>query len=240
MSRPPPLLSLVAVGRTYKLADLSVDAVREVSLDICHGESLAVMGPSGSGKSTLMNMIGLLDLPTKGSIRLEGTDVASLSEDQRSNLRARTIGFVFQSYNLLPRHNALENVALPLLYCGVARKEREKRAELSLQTVGMAHRARHYPRQLSGGEQQRIAIARALVSRPLIVLADEPTGALDSTTGAGIVRLLCSLNDAGQTVVLITHDPDVARHCRRTVRLNDGQVVADNRPAPSFVSRRLR
>jgi putative ABC transport system ATP-binding protein len=180
-----------------------------------------------------MNMIGLLDLPTEGAIYLEGADVADMSDDRRSELRARSIGFVFQSYNLLARHNAIENVALPLVYSGVGRKERMLRAEQSLEAVGMLHRAKHYPRQLSGGEQQRVAIARALIASPLIVLADEPTGALDSRRGAEIVELLCSLNGSGQTVVMITHDPWVAAQCRRTIRLHDGQVVAEEVPVPA-------
>jgi putative ABC transport system ATP-binding protein len=233
MTTVAPLLSLRSVCRTYRTDGLSVTAVRNVSFDIQSGEILAVMGPSGSGKSTLMNMIGLLDLPTEGSICLEGADIADLSENRRSELRARSIGFVFQSYNLLARHTAIENVALPLVYCGVARKQRTQLAEQSLEAVGMLHRARHYPRQLSGGEQQRIAIARALIASPLIVLADEPTGALDSHTGAEIIALLCSLNGAGQTVVMITHDPGVAAQCKRTIRLRDGQVVGDEIPIPS-------
>lgn len=232
-----PLLRLRSVYRTYRTDGLAVTAVRDVNFDIQAGETLAVMGPSGSGKSTLMNMIGLLDLPTEGSIYLEGANMADMTEDRRSQLRARSIGFVFQSYNLLARHNAIENVALPLVYCGVGRKERTLRAERSLESVGMLHRARHFPRQLSGGEQQRIAIARALIASPLIVLADEPTGALDSRTGAEIVALLCSLNTTGQTIVLITHDAGVAAQCKRTIRLRDGQVVADEKQIPALRNR---
>ncbi len=233
MTMAPPLLSLRSVYRTYHRDSLAVAAIRGVSFDIMSGEILAIMGQSGSGKSTLMNMIGLLDLPTEGAIYLEGADVADMSDDRRSELRARSIGFVFQSYNLLARHNAIENVALPLVYSGVGRKERMLRAEQSLEAVGMLHRAKHYPRQLSGGEQQRVAIARALIASPLIVLADEPTGALDSRRGAEIVELLCSLNGSGQTVVMITHDPWVAAQCRRTIRLHDGQVVAEEVPVPA-------
>lgn len=227
-----PLISLRSVGRTYRAGGIAVAAVRNVSFDIERGEILAVMGPSGSGKSTLMNMIGLLDLPSEGAIYLEGTNVADLSEDRRSILRARSIGFVFQSYNLLARHNAIENVALPLVYCGVGHKERLARAEKSLAAVGMLHRAHHFPRQLSGGEQQRIAIARALIASPLIVLADEPTGALDSRTGAEILALFAALNGNGQTVVMITHDPGIATQCRRTVRLHDGELVSDETHIP--------
>lgn len=239
MTGPLPLISLRSVGRTYRTDGIAVTAVRNVSFDIDQGEILAVMGPSGSGKSTLMNMIGLLDLPSEGAIYLEGTDVADLSEDRRSTLRARSIGFVFQSYNLLARHNALENVALPLVYCGVGHKERMGRAEHSLEAVGMLHRAHHFPRQLSGGEQQRVAIARALIASPLIVLADEPTGALDSRTGAEILALFAALNQTGQTIVMITHDPAIATQCRRTIRLHDGELVSDETIAPLLPKRNV-
>ena len=237
MTAPLPLISLRSVGRTYRTDGISVTAVRNVSFDVDQGEILAVMGPSGSGKSTLMNMIGLLDLPSEGAIYLEGTNVANLSEDRRSTLRARSIGFVFQSYNLLARHNAIENVALPLVYCGVGHKERLSRAEQSLEAVGMLHRAHHFPRQLSGGEQQRVAIARALIASPLIILADEPTGALDSRTGAEILALFAALNQRGQTIVMITHDPSIATQCRRTIRLHDGELVSDETQIP-FIPKR--
>lgn len=227
MTATPPLISLQSVSRTYRTDGIAVTAVRNVSFDITQGEIVAVMGPSGSGKSTLMNMIGLLDLPSEGAVYLEGANVADLPEDRRSSLRARSIGFVFQSYNLLARHNAIENVALPLVYSGVSRKERLARAEQSLQAVGMLHRAHHFPRQLSGGEQQRVAIARALIASPLIVLADEPTGALDSRTGTEILALFAALNRIGQTIVMITHDPAIAAQCRRTIRLHDGELVGD-------------
>jgi len=184
-----------------------------------------------------MNMIGLLDLPSEGEVHLEGANVAELSEDRRSSLRARSIGFVFQSYNLLARHNAIENVALPLVYGGISRKARLARAEQSLQAVGMLHRAHHFPRQLSGGEQQRVAIARALIASPLIVLADEPTGALDSRTGAEILALFAALNRTGQTIVMITHDPGIATQCRRTIRLHDGELVADETLVPILPKR---
>jgi len=227
MTASPSLISLQSVSRTYRTDGVAVTAVRNVSFDITQGEIVAVMGPSGSGKSTLMNMIGLLDLPSEGAVYLQGANVADLPEDRRSSLRARSIGFVFQSYNLLARHNAIENVALPLVYCGVGRKERLARAEQSLQAVGMLHRAHHFPRQLSGGEQQRVAIARALIASPLIVLADEPTGALDSRTGTEILALFAALNRTGQTIVMITHDPAIATQCRRTIRLHDGELVGD-------------
>jgi putative ABC transport system ATP-binding protein len=227
MTALPALVSLKSISRTYRTDGIAVAAVRDVSFDIRRGESLAIMGPSGSGKSTLMNMIGLLDRPSEGAIYLEGGDVADLTDDRRSELRARSIGFVFQSYNLLARHNTIENVALPLVYGGVGHKQRMLRAEHSLEAVGMLHRARHFPKQLSGGEQQRVAIARALVASPAIVLADEPTGALDSRTGAEILALFDALHDGGQTIVMITHDGGVAARCERTIRLHDGQVVAD-------------
>ena len=224
----PAIVSLRSVSRTYRSDAVVVAAVRDVSFDIRKGETLAIMGPSGSGKSTLMHMIGLLDTPSEGRIYLEGAAIADLSEDQRSRLRALKLGFVFQSYNLLARHNAIENVALPLVYSGVGGKERQRRAEKCLQAVGLAHRARHFPKQLSGGEQQRVAIARSLVCNPAIILADEPTGALDSRTGDEVLRLFRALGDMGQTVVIVTHDAKVAEKCRRIIRLLDGRVVADD------------
>lgn len=222
------VVSLRSVSRTYRSDAVAVAAVRDVSFDIRQGEMLAIMGPSGSGKSTLMHMIGLLDTPSEGRIYLEGATIADLSEDQRSRLRSRKLGFVFQSYNLLPRHNAIENVALPLVYSGVGSKERVRRAEQCLQAVGMGHRARHFPKQLSGGEQQRVAIARSLVCAPAIILADEPTGALDSRTGDEVLRLFRALGEIGQTVVIVTHDHKVAEQCKRIIRLFDGRVVADD------------
>jgi len=227
MSAPLPLISLRSVSRTYRTDGVAVTAVRNVSFDIAQGEIVAVMGPSGSGKSTLMNMIGLLDLPSEGAVHLEGANVAELSEDRRSSLRARSIGFVFQSYNLLARHNAIENVALPLVYGGVGRKARLARAEESLQAVGMLHRAHHFPRQLSGGEQQRVAIARALIASPLIVLADEPTGALDTANGESVLDLLLALNREGTTIVVITHDRDIAARLPRQVSMRDGRVEGE-------------
>ena len=224
----PTIVSLRSVSRTYRSDAVVVAAVRDVSFDIRKGETLAIMGPSGSGKSTLMHMIGLLDTPSEGRIYLEGAAIADLSEDQRSRLRALKLGFVFQSYNLLARHNAIENVVLPLVYSGVGGKERQRRAEKCLQAVGLAHRARHFPKQLSGGEQQRVAIARSLVCNPAIILADEPTGALDSSTGDEVLRLFRALGDMGQTVVIVTHDAKVAEKCKRIIRLLDGRVVADD------------
>ena len=230
-----PIVSLKAVSRAYKSGSVVVTAVRSVTFDVRPGERVAIVGPSGSGKSTLMNMIGLLDRPSDGAIYLEGTNVADLADDERSRVRARKVGFVFQSYNLLARHNAIENVALPLVYSHMGHMNNEQRvakAKEALHRVGMLHKAHNFPPQLSGGEQQRIAIARALVASPAIVLADEPTGALDSRTGSEILALFRALNNGGQTIVLITHDPVVAAQCKRTIRLHDGSVVADETHLP--------
>lgn len=226
------LLALDAVHRTFRVGTVSVPVIRDITLGVAAGECVAIMGPSGSGKSTLMNMVGLLDRPTSGSIRLDGEDTARLSDDARARMRRDWIGFVFQSYNLLPRSTAVENVELPLIYAGVAPRLRRLRARAALESVGMAIRERYYPSQLSGGEQQRVAIARALVGDPAVLLADEPTGALDSRTGAEILDLFHQLNRGGQTVVMITHDAAVAAHCARTVHLRDGQVVDDVRRGP--------
>ena len=223
------LLALDAVHRTFRLGTVSVPVIRDITLGVEAGECVAIMGPSGSGKSTLMNMVGLLDRPTSGSIRLDGEDTARLSDDARARMRRDWIGFVFQSYNLLPRSTAVENVELPLIYAGIASRPRRLRARAALEAVGMAIRERHFPSQLSGGEQQRVAIARALVGDPAVLLADEPTGALDSRTGAEILDLFHQLNRGGQTVVMITHDAAVAAHCARTVHLRDGRVVGDVR-----------
>jgi putative ABC transport system ATP-binding protein len=224
-----PLLALEAVYRTFRVGTLPVPVIRDITLGIEAGECVAIMGPSGSGKSTLMNMVGLLDRPTSGSIRLDGADTARLTDDARARMRRDWIGFVFQSYNLLPRSTAIENVELPLIYAGVAPRLRRLRARAALEAVGMAIRETHFPSQLSGGEQQRVAIARALVGDPAVLLADEPTGALDSRTGAEILDLFRDLNRGGQTVVMITHDAAVAAHCGRTVHLRDGRIIDDVR-----------
>lgn len=231
------VVSLFAVHRTFRMGDISVPVLHDITFDIFHGECVAVVGPSGSGKSSLMNLIGLLDRPTSGQIMIDGVDAARLSADRRAVLRNRRIGFVFQSYNLLARHSALDNVQVPLLYAGVGRAERRRRAESALDAVGMGHRARHLPSRLSGGEQQRVAIARALVTDPSILLADEPTGALDSRTGQDILALFRSLNRAGRTVLMITHDQDVADRCARIVRLHDGRIVSDRVNAPGCRAR---
>ena len=204
-----------------------IKALDGVSVDIANGEFIAIMGPSGSGKSTFMNVIGCLDLPTSGEYRLEGRDVAGLARDELAAMRNRSIGFVFQNFNLLARTAAAENVELPLVYAGVTAKVRRERAMAMLVKVGLGDRTDHHPAQLSGGQQQRVAIARALVTQPLLILADEPTGALDSRTSLEIMALLQELNREGMTVVLVTHEPDVARFARRILRFRDGHVVQD-------------
>ncbi|HEY5434525.1 MAG TPA: ABC transporter ATP-binding protein [Candidatus Limnocylindrales bacterium] len=221
-----PVIEMRGIGKTYRSGRLEVEALREVDLDVASGDFLAIVGPSGSGKSTLMNLLGCLDRPTAGTYRLAGTDVSGLSDDELAHVRNRTIGFVFQSFNLLPRTTALENVAMPLLYAGVGRSERNDRARDALIRLGLEDRLTHEPSELSGGQQQRVAIARALVSRPAIILADEPTGNLDSASGADVLELLHELNGAGTTIVLITHDSDVAVAAKRSVRVRDGRVAA--------------
>ena len=220
------------LARIYNLDGGRVVALDRVSLDVDEGDLVAVMGPSGSGKSTFMNLIGCLDRPTHGSYRLAGTAVESLDANGLAALRNREIGFVFQQFNLLPRTDALGNVELPMIYAGVERKARRERALAALARVGLADRAHHRPTQLSGGQQQRVAIARALVNRPSLLLADEPTGALDSRTAIEILALFQELNREGVTVVLVTHDADVARHARRVVRFKDGRVLSDERQTP--------
>lgn len=218
--------------RIYNLDAGSVVALDGVSLDIDEGDFVAVMGPSGSGKSTFMNLIGCLDKPTSGQYRLSNTAVEMLDSDGLARLRNREIGFVFQQFNLLPRIDALSNVELPMVYAGVERKARRERALHALGRVGLAERAHHRPMQLSGGQQQRVAIARALVNSPSLLLADEPTGALDSRTANEILSLFQELNREGVTIVLVTHDAEVGRHASRLVRFRDGRVVEDRRQEP--------
>ena len=219
-----PIVALDGVSRTYAMDGVRVDALRDVSLAVSQGEFVAIVGPSGSGKSTMMHIIGCLDRPTAGHYRLAGTPVAELSDDGLARLRSRTIGFVFQSYNLLPRTTALENVATPLLYQGVGRRDRVARATAALERLGLGDRLRHEPSQLSGGQQQRVAIARAIVTDPALILADEPTGNLDTTAGAEVLALLRELHAAGRTIVLITHDAEVAASAPRRLHIRDGRL----------------
>ena len=232
------LLVAEKLARCYGQGQAAVVALAEVSFTLEPGAFVAVMGRSGSGKSTLMNMIGLLDRPSSGSLSFKGQAVTSLSHDELAVVRNRSIGFVFQSYNLLARHTALENVELPLVYAGVGRTARARRARTALDRVGLSHRSGHRPGELSGGEQQRAAIARALVNDPALILADEPTGALDSRTGAEVLGLFQTLNAEGCTIVLVTHDQAVARHAARILELQDGVLVSDRRVPPPHASPR--
>ncbi|HEX4386222.1 MAG TPA: ABC transporter ATP-binding protein [Myxococcales bacterium] len=218
------------------MGDVEVRALRGVSLAIHKGDFVAVMGASGSGKSTFMNLVGCLDKPTKGNYFLGGTDVGRLSRDQLARVRGQQIGFVFQGFNLLPRTSAVENVELPMLYQGVGGKERQQRAAEALARVGLGDRLDHTPAQLSGGQQQRVAIARALVNRPTLLLADEPTGNLDSRTSVEVMAIFQELNDQGLTVLLVTHEPDIAEHARRIVNFKDGVVLTDVQVSPRKVA----
>jgi len=222
-----PSLSLRDVTKVYVMGQEKVHALRGVTLDINKNEYVAIMGPSGSGKSTLMNVIGCLDTPTSGTYHLEGQMVAKMSENQLAEIRNRLIGFVFQTFNLIPRANILHNVELPLIYGGVRRAERRRRAVEAIERVGLGDRVKHKPNELSGGQRQRVAIARALVFNPSIILADEPTGNLDSKTGAEIMTVLDELHDAGQTIILVTHEDYIAGHAERVVRLLDGRIESD-------------
>ena len=221
-----PIIRLDRVSRTYQMGHVEVHALQDASLEVHEGEFVAIVGPSGSGKSTMMNILGCLDRPTLGRYTLAGTDVGSLDDDDLARLRSRTIGFVFQSYNLLPRTTALDNVATPLLYQGLSRSKRTERATAALERLGLGDRIDHEPTELSGGQQQRVAVARAIVTEPALILADEPTGNLDSHTGTEVLRLFTELNEAGRTIVLITHDLDVAAAAGRQVRIHDGRIAA--------------
>jgi len=220
------IVSLDRVSRTYAMDRLEVHALQDVSMEVQQGEFVAIVGPSGSGKSTMMNIVGCLDRPSGGVYRLAGTAVASLDDDGLARLRSRTIGFVFQSYNLLPRTSALDNVATPLLYQGIGRRERVARATAALERLGLGDRLDHEPSELSGGQQQRVAVARAIVTDPAIVLADEPTGNLDSASGQDVLAVLRELHATGRTIVLITHDTDVAAAASRQIHILDGRVAA--------------
>ena len=219
--------------KTYQVGQQQVHALRGLSVDIAQGEYTALMGPSGSGKSTLMNMLGCLDTPTSGRYRLAGEDVGTLDDDALADIRNRRIGFVFQTFNLMPRYTALENVALPLVYAGASRADREARAREVLEQVGLADRMDHRPNELSGGQRQRVAVARALVNRPDLLLADEPTGNLDTKTSLEIMALFGEIHAAGNTVVLVTHEEDIAAYAHRVVRLRDGAVSADETKTPN-------
>jgi putative ABC transport system ATP-binding protein len=223
------VIELEDVRKTYWMGDVEVRALDGVSLSIAEGEFVAIMGPSGSGKSTMMNTLGCLDVPTEGTYKLDGVDVGTLDDNALAEIRNRKIGFIFQSFNLIPRTSAVRNVELPMVYAGV--KHRRERALEALARVDLAQRAEHQPSELSGGQQQRVAVARAIVTDPLMILADEPTGNLDSHSTVEVMKLLTELNRAGRTIVVITHEDEVAEFAQRVIRLRDGRIVADGPPA---------
>jgi len=227
-----PLISLEDVSKIYRMGEVEVPAVQHVNLRIEQGEFVAVMGPSGSGKSTLMNIVGCLDRPTSGTYRLGGAEMGGLSRARLAEVRNRQIGFVFQHFNLLPRTSALENVELPLVYAGLPARERRERAFRALEGVGLADRAAHEPNQLSGGQQQRVAIARAVVNDPRIIVADEPTGALDTRTSLEVMQIFQELGRVGVTILLVTHETDIGRCAGRMVAMRDGRILSDRRQAP--------
>lgn len=229
----PFVIEAENLTKTYQMGEVEVHALQEASLQVRPGEMVAIMGPSGSGKSTLMNILGCLDQPTSGHYRLVGVEVAELDDNRLANIRGQQIGFVFQSFNLLPRTSALHNVELPLIYAGVRWRQRHQRAAAALEMVGLGDRLHHRPNELSGGQQQRVAIARALVNNPAIIMADEPTGNLDSKSSEEIINIFQRLNEEqGITVIFVTHEPDIAAHTRRIVRLSDGRIV-DDQPVPA-------
>lgn len=223
------VVSILDVKKTYELEKLEIPVLFDIDIDVNKGEFVSVMGPSGCGKSTLMNLIGCLDRVTAGSIKLDGVDVSKLSDWQLADIRNKKIGFVFQTFNLLPRMNCEENVELPLIYSGLLRNERREKAFKALESVGMSHRAGHRPNEISGGERQRVAIARAIINNPSIILADEPTGNLDSKSGAEVMKIFQKLNSGGATIIMVTHDTHIAQYGKRIVRLFDGRVVEDQK-----------
>jgi putative ABC transport system ATP-binding protein len=225
------VVRLASIEKTYRMGEVDVHALRGVSLDLRYGEMVAIMGASGSGKSTMLNVIGTLDRPSAGQYLLDDDAVEDLDEEELAELRNRKIGFVFQSFHLLPRLTALANVELPMVYAGISKRERRERARKALARVGLADREDHLPNQLSGGQQQRVAIARAIVNDPVLLLADEPTGALDSATTKQVMDLFCRLHEQGITVVLVTHDPAIAKYAQRVVTFADGNIVSDSRAA---------
>ena len=227
ISGETPLIELRDIYKIYHMGDMDVRASDGITLKICRGEFVSIVGKSGSGKSTIMNIIGALDVPTSGQYILNGQDVSTMKDDQLAEVRNKTIGFIFQQYNLLPKQNLLENVELPLIYAGVGKKEREERALKSLKKVGLGDKWRYFPLQLSGGQQQRVSIARALVGNPSLILADEPTGALDSRTSRDVLDFLKQLHQEGNTIVIITHDNSIALEAERIVRIQDGKITFD-------------
>jgi putative ABC transport system ATP-binding protein len=231
MTPPSPVIDLQNVSKTYHVGEISVHALRGVSATVQRGEYVAIMGSSGSGKSTLMHILGCLDIPTQGIYRLNGSDVRTADEDELADLRNREIGFVFQSFNLIPRTRALANVELPLAYAGLGRVDRRRRALSALREVGLHDRDDHMPSELSGGQQQRVAVARALVTNPAMILADEPTGNLDTTSTKEVMAIFERLSEEGRTIILITHEPDVAAHADRVIHLSDGRITSDT-PTP--------
>ncbi|WDF54081.1 ABC transporter ATP-binding protein [Mucilaginibacter sp. KACC 22063] len=222
-----PLITINDIGRKYVIGAETIHALKSVSLTINKGEFVALMGPSGSGKSTLMNILGCLDTPTKGQYVLNGIDVSHMTDNELAEVRNKEIGFVFQTFNLLPRNTALDNVALPLVYSGVSKQDREDRAKNALKNVGLGHRMDHKPNELSGGQRQRVAVARALINDPSIILADEPTGNLDTKTSVEIMGLLEDIHAKGNTIILVTHEEDIALHAHRIVRMRDGLIEND-------------